>query len=126
MDFQILVHKAGLTQNEFCDLFNVSINTYKRYKQTNKINQGIKVALQLMAGEIPFSGFKGWYFKSGLLSDSNGNRFSSGDILGIIYDRQLIKSLEIENLKLKQQLDRQILKSNVIQFPKVRSSKLRA
>jgi hypothetical protein len=116
MDFSQYIHKAELSQNEFCRLFNVSFKTFQRYKKTNKYPLAVRIALELVAGEVPYTGFEGWYFKNGLLCDSNGNKFSSGDILSIIYDRQLIKSLEIENKRLKKKVANR-KPNNVIQFP---------
>jgi hypothetical protein len=118
MDFSQYIHKAELSQEEFCNLFKVSFKTFRRYKKTNRFPTSIKIALQLMANEIPFSGFDGWHFKNGLLCDPNGNRFSSGDILAIVYDRQLIRNLDKELEKLKKERKKETRKSaKIYTFP---------
>jgi len=123
MEFKEARIRAGLTQENCALYLNLSVKTIKTYDS----GKAPKTALELMnvlAGEFPSmtasrGGFKGWGFKNGLLYSESGDVFSSGDILAIKSDRELIKEL------LKEKSEKMAISGldNVIPFPVINKNK---
>jgi hypothetical protein len=118
MDFKDLVNLSGMTDKEICNYLNISTRSFQRYKRCNKAPKPITECLRMIAGFCPSftkrNDFTGWSFGNGYLWSPGGDRFTSGDVLARIYDRQLISSLECE-LKQNRSLIRESAK--IIPFP---------
>jgi hypothetical protein len=125
MDFKYYLWKSGLSDFEFCKLFELTPRTISNYKKANKAPKAIELSLMLLSGEIPIkrknNGFENWYFHNGLLHSPEGEKFSSGDLRAIHFDKKIIKSLEAEILRLKKEKEVfKVVSKNVIKFPSKR------
>lgn len=120
MDFVEARQRAKMTRKESAKYFKLSLSTISRYEKTGKAPTAIIECLRMIAGDMPcFSNtndFTGWTFSGGFLWSPANDCFTSGDILAIIYDKQIIK--ELDHL-LKEEKKRVLhdMKSNIIQFP---------
>jgi len=99
---------------------NISISTIKRYEKTGKAPKAVIECLRLIGGQLPKftmrNDFIGWSFGNGYLWSPAGDKYTAGDVLAIIYDKQLIKSQHTEIKALKKQ-GMQSEPSNIIPFP---------
>jgi len=123
MEFTEARHIARMRRNEVMDYFQISKTTLTRYEQTGKAPIAIIECLLMIGGHMPTfkhaqrrDNFSGWSFSDGYLYSDAGQKFTSGDLLAINIDRQLIRCLELENKRLKK-LVVQSETSNIIPFP---------
>jgi hypothetical protein len=123
MDFKDLVTLSGMTDKEICTFLNISIRTFQRYKLNNKAPKAIIECIRMVAGFCPSftkrNDFTGWSFGNGYLWSPGGDRFTSGDVLARIYDKQLISSLERD---LKQNRSLIPVSATIIPFPSDRTN----
>jgi len=119
MDYIDARHTARMTNQEIAHYLELSPSTINRYKNTGKAPKAVIECLRMIGGQLPeFSlrnDFSGWSFGNGHLWSPAGERFSAGDVLAIIYDKQLIRSQAREIEKLKRSLPVKV-SSQIIQF----------
>jgi len=100
MTFNDAKHVARMTTIQIAEYLNISISTIKRYEKTGRAPKAVIECLRLIGGQLPKfamrNDFIGWSFGNGYLWSPAGDKYTAGDVLAIIYDKQLIKSLEIE------------------------------
>jgi len=120
MTFNDAKHVARMTTIQIAEYLNISISTINRYEKTGKAPKAVIECLKLIGGQLPKfamrNDFIGWSFGSGYLWSPAGDKYTAGDILAIIYDKQLIKSQRTEIKALKKQ-GMQSEPSNIIPFP---------
>jgi hypothetical protein len=112
-------HTARMTRKEVATYLELTLATIKRYEQTGKAPRAVIECLLMIGGQCPEfkrnNSFTGWSFGNGYLWSPGGDRFTSGDVLARIYDRQLIRRLECDLVKAKSVFNTR--HDNVIQFP---------
>ena len=126
MTFTDARHSARMTRKEVADYLNISMRTISKYEATEKAPKAIIECLLMIGGTCPnFSrrnDFSGWTFGNGYIYSPAGDKFTSGDVMASIYDKQLIRSQRVELKALKKQLVKSV-SSNIIPFPARRLKK---
>lgn len=132
MDFTDARRIARMSRLEVMKYLQISKSTIYRYETTGKAPKPVIECLLMIGGRLPSCGhtkrrdsFSGWSFSNGYLYSDSGYRFTSGDILAIYTDRELIKELTRKNKQMKKELANRI-SSNVIPFPTKNKSTKRA
>jgi len=120
MTFKDAKHTARMTTEQIAEYLNLSLATIKRYEKTGNAPKAVIECLRLIGGQLPAfamrNDFKGWSFGGGFLWSPAGERFTSGDILAIIYDKQLIRNLQTDLNSHKKQFSNNV-SAQIIQFP---------
>lgn len=127
MDFTNARHIARMSRLEVMEYLQISKSTLYRYETTGKAPKPIIECLLMIGGRLPSfeytkrkNDFTGWSFSNGYLYSDSGYRFTSGDILAIYPERELIKELTRKNKQMKKQLANRV-STNVIPFPSKRN-----
>jgi len=105
MTFNDARYLTRMTLEEIAELLQLSLKTVTTYQKTNKAPQAVIITLMLIGGHIPDftqrNDFAGWSFGQGYLWSPAGERFTSGDVLAVRIDRELIRSQRVELEELK-------------------------
>lgn len=118
-----------MSVHDVANYLNISLSTVKRYDKTGKAPKAVIDCLLMIGGRFPTialerNGFNGWSFGQGYLWSPAGERFTSGDILSLRINQQLIESLYRSNLNLRLEKRKnevvRVEPSNVIPFPSKR------
>lgn len=123
MDFKSARHAARMTPEQVAEYLEISPRTISKYEMTGKAPKAVIECLLLLGGKMPRIGrrncFEGWSFGNGYLWSPAGERFTSGDVLSLRINQQLVESLHRSNVKLrkKEEKEKARLPSNVIPFP---------
>jgi|GEM_PF-1178529 len=126
MTFTDARHTARMTVQDVADYLEISLSTVKRYDKTGRAPKAVIECLRMIGGQFPEFGrtkntFAGWSLGQGYLWSPAGERFTSGDVLSVRINQQLIESLYRSNLKLrKEKMMLPDRAGNVIQFPVLR------
>lgn len=86
---------------------NVHRTTIKRWlDHTVKMPEGARALVEGLLGNLPGTDgqWNGWRFWKGELWAPNNQRYKAGDLAAQFYERQLIKSLQTELVKVKAKL----------------------
>ena len=102
---QELIEREG--RNTVERTLNVHRTTIKRWlNHTVKMPEGARALVESLLGNLPGTDglWQGWHFWKGELWAPNGQRFKAGDLAAQTFERQLIKSLQAELVKVKAKL----------------------
>ncbi len=98
-------YAARMTKKQVAEYLQLSPRTMARYEQTNCAPKVIIECLLLLGGKMPTIGrrhcFEGWSFGNGFLWSPSGEKFTSGEILALHINQQLVNKLYRENVILR-------------------------
>lgn len=132
MDFKTARYAARMTPQQVAEYLELSPRTIARYEMTGKAPKAVIECLLLLGGKMPSIGrrncFDGWSFGNGYLWSPAGERFTSGDVLSLRINQQLVESLHRSNVRMRksEEQEKARLPSNVIPFPLKRGVTQRA
>ncbi|SFK41936.1 hypothetical protein SAMN04488079_11091 [Methylophaga sulfidovorans] len=110
MTYKQARYAARMTKKQVAEYLELSSRTVARYERTNCAPKVIIECLLLLAGKMPRIGrrhcFEDWSFGNGYLWSPSGEKFTSGEILALHINQQLVDELYRENLLLRKQLKR--------------------
>lgn len=132
MDFNEARYLSRMNKKEIAEFLGLSIQTINKYSRTGKAPESVIQCLLMIGGHFPTfkkkNSFCGWSFSDGFLWSPSGERFTSGDILSLRINQQLVDSLHRSNVKMrkKEEQEKGRPPSNVIPFPLKRGVTQRA
>ncbi len=102
-----LMQLARLDYAETADLLQVSIETLRRWERTGRPNPTATRLLAILAGYVPWKGWRGWeVHQSALFAPGQTRRGMTPSIIeSMTFQIQLREILEIKNRELKAELD---------------------
>jgi transcriptional regulator with XRE-family HTH domain len=88
--------RCGFSLREAADACLVSPETFRRWRNDRKPNPTAVRLLAILAGYVPWSGWRGWEMHRGLLFPPGYRRggIGPGDIYAMPFERQLLAELK--------------------------------
>ncbi len=120
MDFNEARYISRMNKKNVAEFLGLSLQTINKYSRTGKAPTAVIQCLLMIGGNCPTfkkrNSFSGWSFSDGFLWSPAGERFTSGDVLSLRINQQLVDSLYKSNTRNRKKKEVKPDASNIIRF----------